>query len=106
MGIFDDRTKGFEDKFRHDQELAFKITARRNRLLGLWAADRLGLSGETAEAYAKEVLSADFEKPGETDLVEKLMRDFAAKGIGITEAQIRQEMHRLTIEARKQLTSN
>jgi hypothetical protein len=104
MTTFDDRKKGFEDKFKHDQETAFKITARRNKLLGLWAAERLGLAGDAAEAYARDVVAADFEKPGDDDVVEKVSKDLAAKNAGVTEVQVRDQMHRLAAEARKQIT--
>jgi hypothetical protein len=103
MTTFNDREKGFEEKFKHDQETAFKIASRRNKLLGLWAAERLGLQGEAAETYAREVVAADFQKPGDEDVVEKVTKDFAAKNIGIGAAQIRDQLARCAAEARKQL---
>jgi hypothetical protein len=103
MATFDDRKKGFEEKFRHDQELQFKVNARRNRLLGLWAAERLGLSGEAADGYAKEVVAADFEKPGDDDVIAKVMGDFKAKNVAVTEAQLRDELPRLFETAKKQV---
>jgi len=84
MSTFDEREKGFEAKYKHDQEIQFKVTARRNRLLGLWAAEQLGLSGAEADAYAKSVVVADFEKPGDEDVVGKVMADLSAKGVQIT----------------------
>lgn len=103
MSGFDDREKGYERKFEHDQELAFKIRARRNKLVGLWAADCLGLKGAEAEHYAREVLAADLEKPGVDDVVGKIARDFAARGVSYDEARIRVELQRFTVEAKKQL---
>jgi hypothetical protein len=103
MATFDDRKKGFEEKFRHDQELQFKVTARRNKLLGLWAAEKMGLTGEAAESYAKEVVAADFEKPGEEDVVDKLKADFAAKNVAVTDAQLRDELRRLLDVAKDQI---
>lgn len=103
MATFEDRKKGFEEKFRHDQELQFKVTARRNKLLGLWAAEKLGLAGDAAEAYAKEVVAADFEKPGDDDVIEKVMGDFQAKNVAVTEAQVRDELQRLFETAKKQI---
>ncbi|MBX6370141.1 MAG: DUF1476 domain-containing protein [Rhodospirillales bacterium] len=103
MATFEDRKKGFEEKFRHDQELQFKVTARRNKLLGLWAAEKLGLAGDAAEAYAKEVVAADFHKPGDSDVIEKVMGDFKAKNVSVTEAQVRDELQRLFEAAKKQI---
>ena len=79
MSGFDKREEGFERKFAHDEELQFKATARRNKLLGLWAAELMGLSGEAAEAYAKEVVRSDFEEAGEEDVFRKIRGDFDAK---------------------------
>ncbi len=104
MNGFDDREKGFEAKYRVDQENEFKVTARRNRLLGDWAAQQMGLSGEAAEAYAKEVVAADFEKPGEDDVVEKVLGDFGERGIDIDEAALRKKMGELAAVAREQLS--
>jgi len=104
MQGFDDRKKGFEAEFKRDQELAFRITARRNRLLGLWAAKRLGLSsGDAADEYAKTVVAADFQSPGDGDVIEKLRADFVAKGIPITEAELRAELAHAAVEARAQI---
>src|SRR3546814_14271709 len=79
MANFDDREKGFEHKYKHDKELEFKINARRNKLLGLWAATQLGLTGADAETYAKSVVMADFDKPGDDDVLDKVVADFVAK---------------------------
>ena len=103
MTGFDEREKGYERKFQRDQELAFKVAARRNRLLGLWAAEHLGLSGKLAEAYAREVVAADLERPGTSDLIEKISRDFAAKGVALDTAHIELELGRCTAEAKRQL---
>jgi hypothetical protein len=105
MRAFDERQKAFEAEFKRNEELAFRATVRRNRLLGLWAAERLGLpAGEAAEAYAKTVVAADFEAPGEDDVVEKVRSDLAAKGIAIGAADVRAELARAAVEARRQLT--
>ena len=75
MSTFDDREKAFERKFEHDQELQFKANARRNKLLGLWAAGLMGKTGDEAESYAREIVAADFEKPGHDDVIERLVKD-------------------------------
>ena len=103
MSAFDDRQKGFEAKYKHDQETQFKVTARRNKLLGLWAAEQLGLSGAEAEAYAKSVVAADFEKPGDDDVLHKIIADFSAKGVPVTEHALRKRMADLTQIARDQV---
>lgn len=103
MTTFDDREKAFEKKYEHDQELQFKVNTRRNKLLGLWAAGLLGKSGADAEAYAKEVVMADFEKPGDTDVVHKLMKDLAAAGKPMEDHAIRKQSERLVEEAKKQV---
>jgi hypothetical protein len=103
MATFDEREKGFEQKYKHDQELQFKVNARRNKLLGLWAAEQMGMAGAAAEAYAKEVVHADFEKPGDSDVVAKVVKDMTAKGRAITEPQIRKELDRLLAVAKEQL---
>jgi hypothetical protein len=104
MKSFDDRQKGFEAEFKREQELSFRITARRNKLFGLWAAERLGLqAGEEAETYAKSVVAADFEVPGDSDVIEKVRADLAAKGIDMTEADIRSELARAATKAREPL---
>jgi hypothetical protein len=92
MTAFEDREKGYERKFAHDQELKFRATARRNKMLGLWAAEQLGLSGEEAQAYAKEVIKADLEIPGDDDVFRKIKRDFDAKGVQKSDHQIRSKI--------------
>lgn len=99
------RQKGFEAQFQRDQELTFRVAARRNKLFGLWVAEKLGLAGgEPAEAYARAVVDADFERPGDGDVIEKVQGDLAAKGITLTEAELRIELTRAAAEARRQLT--
>jgi hypothetical protein len=99
MDSFDKRKEGFEKKFAHDEELRFKATARRNRLLGLWAAEKLGLSGAAAEAYAKEVVVADLEEAGDHDVFKKVRKDFDAKGVAQSDHQIRRTMEELMARA-------
>ena len=99
MTTFDKREEGFEKKYAHDEELRFKATARRNKLLGLWAAEKLGLSGPAAEAYAKEVVVVDFEEPGDDDVFRKVRRDFDAKGVVQSDHQIRRTMDELMARA-------
>jgi hypothetical protein len=92
MTTFDKREEGFERKFALDEELKFKAEARRDKLLGLWVAEQLGLSGDAANAYAKTVVAADFEEAGDAGVVRKVMNDLELKGITITEQQIRAKM--------------
>lgn len=96
---FDKRQEGFEKKFALDEEQKFKAEARRNKLLGLWVADKLGITGDAAAAYAKEVVAADFEQPGDNDVVHKVMRDLAAKGVALSEQQLRAQMDTLMAQA-------
>jgi hypothetical protein len=103
MTNFDDRAKGFERKFAHDEELKFKATARRNRLLGLWAAQQMGLSGDDAQTYAREVIKADLSEPGEEDVFRKIRSDFDAKGVSQSDHQIRRRMTELMAEAVNQI---
>ena len=103
MSSFDDREKGFENKFAHDEELEFKATARRNKLLGLWLAETFGLSGADADAYAKDVVASDFEEAGHEDVVRKVMADITARGASVTEHMVRVEMDRLMTVARDQI---
>jgi hypothetical protein len=105
MATFDDREKGFEQKYKHDKELEFKVNARRNKLLGLWAAKELGIPDADAEAYAKTVVMADFQKPGEEDVVEKIVADFKQKGIEMSEHRVRKHMAEFLDAARKQVMS-
>jgi hypothetical protein len=103
MTTFDKREEGFEKKFAHDEELRFKAMARRNKLLGLWAAGLLGKSGADAEAYAKEVVLADFEESGDDDVFRKVMRDLAAANVAQSEQDIRKKMNELLTEAIRQI---
>jgi hypothetical protein len=103
MTGFDDRQKGFENKYKHDEELKFKVTARRNRLLGEWAGRHFGLAGAELEAYAKSVVMADFDKPGDDDVVEKVAGDFKTRGIPLGEGAIRAEMEKLLETAKRQI---
>lgn len=101
MTTFDKREEGFEKQFAHDEELRFKAMARRNKMLGLWAAGVLGKSGADAEAYAKEVVLADFEEAGDNDVLRKVAKDLLPKGV--TEQQIRAQMTELLTQAVEQL---
>lgn len=101
MTTFDKREEGFEKQFAHDEELRFKAMARRNKMLGLWAAGILGKSGADAETYAKEVVMADFEEAGDNDVFRKVAKDLEAKGI--TEQQIRTQMAELLAQAVAQI---
>ena len=103
MSTFSDREKGFENKFKHDKELKFKAEARRNKLLGKWAAELMGLSGEAAEAYAKEVVASDFEEPGDEDVFRKVFGDLQAKGVDKSEHQVRRQMQDLLVTAQEQI---
>ena len=103
MTTFDDRERGFETKFAHDQEMLFRITARRNRLLGAWAAKLMGLTAEEADAYGKAVVQADFEEAGDEDVIRKLLGDLTSAGVEMDEARIRAELSEKMIEARRQL---
>src|SRR5262245_16637527 len=99
MTTFDKREEGFEKKFAIDEELRFKANARRNKFLGLWAAQQLGLSGAEAEAYAKTVVLADFEEAGDDDVFRKIRKDFDAKGVKESDHQIRRTMDELMAKA-------
>jgi hypothetical protein len=103
MTTFDKREEGFEKKFALDEEQKFKAEARRDRLLGLWVAEKLGLSGDAAASYAKEVVAADFTETGDAGVVTKIIKDLGAKGITLTEQQIRTKMDGLLAEAIKQV---
>ena len=102
MTTFNEREKAFEKKYEHDQDLKFKVNARKNKLLGLWAAGLMGKSGADAEAYAKDVVLADYEKPGDSDVIEKLVRDLAAAGKPMEDHTIRKQAERLAAEAKEQ----
>jgi hypothetical protein len=103
MNTFEDRQKGFERKFAHDEELKFRANARRNKLLGLWAAEKMGHSGDEAQSYAKDVVKADLEEPGEEDVFRKIRADFDAKGVEQSDHQIRRAMADLMAEAVNQI---
>jgi hypothetical protein len=92
MTTFDERENAYEAKFAHDEELRFKATARRDKYFGLWAAERLGLTGAEAEDYAKEVMRADFKRPGDTAIIEKVLGDFRAKGIATDELSLKRKL--------------
>ena len=99
MTTFDKREEGFEKKFAMDADQRFKAEARRNRLLGLWAAEKLGISGDAAAAYAKEVVASDFEEAGDADVLRKVLADLTAKGLAITEPELRVKMDELMAAA-------
>ena len=103
MTTFDKREEGFEKKFAHDEELRFKATARRNKLLGLWAAEKLGLTGAAADGYAKEVVEADLEEGGDEDVFRKVRKDFDAKNVAQSDHQIRRTMVELMEQAIAQI---
>ena len=103
MTTFNNREKAFEDKYKHDQELQFRVEVRRNKLLGLWVAELLGIEGADAEAYAKEVVKADFEEPGVDDVIRKIQGDAAPKNLDLSEHRIRKKMDELTAVAKEQV---
>ncbi|MXO57759.1 DUF1476 domain-containing protein [Pontixanthobacter gangjinensis] len=103
MTDFKDREKGEEAKFAFDAENSFKIAARRNRLLGHWAAEKMGLDAEETEAYAKAVVQADFEEAGDEDVIRKLLGDLTTANVDIGEADVRAALEEKAIEARRQL---
>ena len=105
MSGLDDRENAFENKYAHDQEMEFKANARRNKLLGLWAAGQLGLDGDAAEDYAKSVIVADFEEAGDDDVFRKVRADFDEKGVELSDHLLRKQMDDLLIEARNQIQS-
>ena len=103
MTTFDDRERAFETKFAHDEEMKFRVIARRNKLLGLWAAAQMGLTDVEADAYAKDVVRADFEEAGDEDVIRKVLGDLTSAGKEIDEASIREQLDAKTIEAKRQL---
>ena len=103
MTTFDDRERAFETKFAHDEEMKFRITARRNRLLGEWAARQMGLSDAESDSYAKDVVRSDFEEAGDHDVVRKVLGDLTAAGIECDEATIQQALRNKEIDARRQI---
>ena len=103
MTTFDDREKAFENKFARDEEMQFRITARRNRLLGEWAARQMGLTEVEAESYAKDVIRSDFEEAGEHDVIRKVLGDLTAAGVDCNEEQVGEALRNKEIEARRQI---
>ena len=103
MTTFDDRERAFESKFAHDEELRFRVIARRNRLLGQWAARQMGLSDAEADAYAKDVIRADFEEAGDEDVLRKVLGDLTGAGVETDEAQVREALGHKEVEARRQI---
>ena len=101
MTSFDERERAFETMYARDQEMQFKIHARRNRLLGQWAAKKMGLTEAEADAYAKEVIRSDFEEAGDDDVVRKVLGDLTSAGVEIDDAAIRQALEHKTVEARR-----
>ena len=106
MTTFDKREEGFEKQFAHDEELRFKANARRNKMLGAWAANQLGLGGADADAYSKEVVMADFEEAGDNDVFRKIRKDFDAKGVSESDHQIRRTMDELLAQAVAQIKAS
>ena len=104
MTQFDDRERAFESKFAHDEELKFRVIARRNRLLGEWAARKMGLSEAETESYAKDVVRADFEEAGDGDVIRKVLGDLTAAGVETDEVEIRQCLEHKMVEAKRQIS--
>jgi hypothetical protein len=103
LSTFDDRERAFETKYARDQEMQFRVVARRNRLLGAWAARLMGLTEAESDAYAKDVIRADFEEAGDEDVVRKLLGDLTSAGVDCDESRIREALEHKTVEARRQL---
>jgi hypothetical protein len=103
MSTFDDRERAFETKFAHDEEMKFRLIARRNRLLGEWAASKMGLSEAETESYSKDVIRADFEEAGDEDVIRKVLGDLTAAGVEIEETEIRQCLEHKAVEAKRQI---
>jgi hypothetical protein len=106
MADMKDRENAFENKFAHDAELQFKVGARRNKLLGVWAAGLLGLTPEETDAYAKSVVQADFEEAGDEDVFRKVFGDLSAKGVDVSEHTVRKAMEDCFIDAKNQLMNS
>lgn len=102
MTMFDDREKAFEAKFAHDQDMLFRIAARRNRLLGEWAAGKMGLTPEETDAYAKAVVQADFEEAGDEDVIRKVLGDMTSAGLDVDESAVRTALDEQAVIARRQ----
>lgn len=103
MNGFEEREKGQQAKIKHDDEVRFKTLQRRNKLLGLWAAEKMGITGRDAENYAREVIEADFQKPGTDDLIEKVLSDFRARNIEMSAERLRRQLDRFFAEASEQV---
>jgi hypothetical protein len=103
MTTFDERERAFENKFAHDQEMTFRVIARRNRLVGFWAAEKMKLTPAETDAYASAVVQAEFEEMGDEDVVRKLLGDLTSAGVDVDEASIRVELDVKLVEARRQL---
>ena len=103
MATFNDREKAFEAKFARDEEMNFRITARRNKLVGQWAAEKMGLTPEETDAYAKAVVQADFEEAGDEDVIRKLLGDLVSAGVDIDDAGVRLALDEKMVDARRQL---
>jgi len=102
MSSFEERQDAFENKFAHDEEMQFKVTARRNKLLGHWAAEKMGLTAEETEAYGKAVVQADFEEAGDDDVLRKVLGDLTTASVEADEVMVRAAMEELMVEARRQ----
>ncbi len=102
MTTFDNRENAFENMFAHDEEMMFKITARRNKLIGIWAAEKMGLTPEETASYATSVVQADFEEAGDEDVVRKLMGDLTSAGVEVDDAVVRAALDDQMVEARRQ----
>ncbi|MDQ0250051.1 hypothetical protein J2W22_002115 [Sphingomonas kyeonggiensis] len=103
MTTFDDRERAFEAKFARDEDMAFRVTARRNKLVGQWAAAQMKLTPEETDAYAKAVVQADFEEAGDEDVIRKLLGDLLAAGVETDDATVRRALEEQLVEARRQL---
>ena len=103
MTTFDDRERAFESQYARDEEMQFRIIARRNRLMGEWAAGLMALTDVEATSYAKDVVRADFEEAGDEDVIRKLLGDLTSAGVDIDDARIREALGHKTVEARRQL---
>ena len=103
MTTFDEREKSYERKFQHDQELAFRTKARRTKLFGLWVAERLGLAGEAAQAYARDIVAADFGLAGDAAIIARAAEELAKRGAAIDAARLRAELERCAAEAKRQI---
>lgn len=103
MTQFDDRERAFEAKFAHDEEMRFRVVARRNRLLGQWAARKMGLTEAEAESYAKDVIRADFEEAGDHDVIRKILGDLTSAGVDCDEDRVEEALRNKEIEARRQI---